>query len=318
MTSEITNQPRRLQLLDLPVEILEQIIINTQRTKIQEDSIYARPPTLRKTYRPATVCGNASPYTGLPRRRPDEEQLDAYIENASLQYASLSALRITCRTLHEVIRNGPNLTPPAPKLRVRTSLLHRLEEWDCYSVPLPQILLKNRARDRRQKSPSPSSPARASLVGEAQPFWVSKIAPVSRHTCDSCERLKPSSAFALSQVTNQRAKRRDTEGMVAISAQSRKANPRRCIECARAKGITKSEISVKFVEHWETEPVIGTGFVCSRWNCRDFVRVVVGQNDEDVEGGLQSPEYLRRTCSQCLEYRKPGGDYTPARGHVMT
>lgn len=236
------------------------------------------------------------------------------VSRSPLASASLLALRISCRPLRNIVRNLchlPDCKDDVTQLTVDAPLLYLLEEWDCYSVPLPAVLLKTQRLPHREAA----ALSRFQAI-DARPFWASKVAPKSRHACTNCFRLRPSSAFTTSQVTKEHAKKRDG-GRAKVLPSSRRLPKRFCIDCRIKESIAGSHERMCFVEHWETEPIMGTGFVCHRHVCRRFVRCEVGGEDEDVEGGLDSPEYLRRMCSRCLDYRKPGGDYAPARGHIM-
>ena len=275
----------------------------------------------------------ASPLLGLPLEII-EYILDFSLTNSCqvedrpdfLNYASYLALRSTC---HDVRNITDLITAKNAEQYKRSNLsqtnirlcLKLIEEWDCFSVPLPDTLRKGAPAKSPAQVPEPIT----STVPDP-PFWASKIPPISRHSCGECRRLLPSSSFANKQVSGAKAKDRDSDrdtnnistSPFATNGKIAHRNKRCCIKCSIHMGMYTPNISVKFIEGWETEkPLTGVGFVCQRWTCRRFVKVKIGDKDEEVEGGVESKEYLRRTCARCLDYRKPAGEVVVPRGHVM-
>lgn len=203
---------------------------------------------------------------------------------------SLLALRWTCRSFHAITPDpGPHmvalrhaLSHRSPGLEVRRLL--NIESWPEYSITPPLLL-----RDPIQIGHVVERP---STLQHAS--WASTIPPISRHACNLCFALLPSSSFALVQVTGARAKQlpgsMNDRGTSATHVGS-KAHLRFCIRC----GIQSLQYNdrtpvMRIVQDWEGLGRFATGVVCKR--CHKFILTAA-----------DSVTALRRKCESCREYR---------------
>lgn len=255
-------------------------------------------------------------------------------------YPTIYALRATCRTLHARIpAPSPSPAPSYPVARrhlpaaqrraadvARLQALQEMASWSCYTTHpaclrsdnlvddtalsgiddmTPEKGDEGKTFDYVQATSSSSPPA--TLANKES--WRDHLPPRSMHACMRCMLFKPSSSFALSQVTASHSK------PFAVGEAQHARRPRTshlsdlckhtCISCYVKLGLYTWKTPVlKYVVDWEGKGEVRTGIVCRR--CRKF-----------VDAKPQSRTALSRKCEECSAYRlrsegENGGGLVPA------